>query len=125
MGLFSKSGRTGWSRLILGEKMPDKDDPAYAERRNKEVSMGRRVCTWLRLDKAVAAIQRFALKWPKAFLAIAFGIVIASFSLNVYKMGAIAMCQNEKVPVTKVQENKYKQLKIYKHETDTTTAQTH
>ncbi len=28
----------GWKKLIMGEKMPDKNDPRYKERYEKEVS---------------------------------------------------------------------------------------
>ena len=32
----------GWKKLIIGEKMPDKNDPKYTERYEKEVSAGRK-----------------------------------------------------------------------------------
>lgn len=42
----------GWKKLILGEKMPDKNDPKYAERYEKEVSAGRKWAKFLKIDKA-------------------------------------------------------------------------
>lgn len=30
----------GWKKLIMGEKMPDKNDPKYRERYEKEVGFG-------------------------------------------------------------------------------------
>lgn len=41
----------GWKKLILGEKMPDKNDPKYAERYEKEVSAGRKWAKFLKIDK--------------------------------------------------------------------------
>ena len=33
----------GWKKLIMGDKMPDKNDPKYRERYEKEMSAGRKV----------------------------------------------------------------------------------
>lgn len=75
-----------WKKLIMGEKMPDKNDPKYAERYEKEVKAGRKVARWLKIDKAAGYMQCFACKHPKYFLALVFGIVICCFSLNIYRM---------------------------------------
>lgn len=40
----------GFKRLLFGEKMPDKDDPKYKERYEKEVETGRKFARWCRLD---------------------------------------------------------------------------
>ena len=32
-----------WKKFIMGEKMPDKDDPQYKERYEKDVDAGRRL----------------------------------------------------------------------------------
>ena len=32
----------GFRRMLLGEDMPDKDDPKYKERREKELAAGRK-----------------------------------------------------------------------------------
>ena len=32
----------GWKRLIVGEPMPDKNDPKYKERYEREVEAGKR-----------------------------------------------------------------------------------
>ena len=36
--------------MIFGEKMPDKDDPKYKERYEREVAAGRKAARLLRLD---------------------------------------------------------------------------
>lgn len=82
--LSMKSSRSAWNKLIFGEKMPDKDDPQYAERREREMEAGRKTCKWLKLDKAALRIQAFASDSPKLFLTLAFGIVVFCFSYNVF-----------------------------------------
>lgn len=88
----------GWKKLITGEKMPDKNDPQYAGRYEKDVNAGRRFARRLKIDKAAACVQRFAIRSPKLFLAIVFGIVIGCFSLNVYRV--VKICSRPKTEQT-------------------------
>ncbi len=99
----------GWKKLIMGEKMPDKNDPKYKERYEKEVSAGRKVARFLKIDKAAAATQRFADRWPKLFLGIVFGIVIFCFMLNVYRLSRVAANANDYQTAVEKQERLYKE----------------
>lgn len=99
----------GWKKLIMGEKMPDKNDPRYKERYEKEVSAGRKVARFLKIDKAAAATQRFADRWPKLFLGIVFGIVIFCFVLNVYRLSQVATKANNYQTAVEKQESRYKE----------------
>lgn len=99
----------GWKKLIMGEKMPDKNDPRYKERYEKEVSAGRKVARFLKIDKAAAATQRFADRWPKLFLGIVFGIVIFCFVLNVYRLSQVATKANDYQTAVEKQESMYKE----------------
>lgn len=99
----------GWKKLIMGEKMPDKNDPRYRERYEKEVSAGREVARFLKIDKAAAATQRFADRWPKLFLGIVFGIVIFCFVLNVYRLSQVATKANDYQTAVEKQESIYKE----------------
>lgn len=99
----------GWKKLIMGEKMPDKNDPRYKERYEKEVSAGRKVARFLKIDKAAAATQRFADRWPKLFLGIVFGIVIFCFMLNVYRLSQVATKANDYQTAVEKQESRYKE----------------
>lgn len=99
----------GWKKLIMGEKMPDKNDPKYKERYEKEVSAGRKVARFLKIDKAAAATQRFADRWPKLFLGIVFGIVIFCFVLNVYRLSQVATKANDYQTAVEKQESLYKE----------------
>lgn len=99
----------GWKKLIMGEKMPDKNDPKYKERYEKEVSAGRKVARFLRIDKAAAATQRFADCWPRLFLGTVFGIVIFCFVLNVYRLSQVATKANDYQTAVEKQESRYKE----------------
>lgn len=99
----------GWKKLIMGEKMPDKNDPRYKERYEKEVSAGRKVARFLKIDKAAAATQRFADRWPKLFLGIVFGIVLFCFVLNVYRLSQVATKANDYQTAVEKQESIYKE----------------
>lgn len=99
----------GWKKLIMGEKMPDKNDPRYKERYEKEVSAGRKVARFLKIDKVAAATQRFADRWPKLFLGIVFGIVIFCFVLNVYRLSQVATKANDYQTAVEKQESIYKE----------------
>ena len=99
----------GWKKLIMGEKMPDKNDPRYKERYEKEVSAGRKVARFLKIDKAAAATQRFADRWPKLFLGIVFGILIFCFVLNVYRLSQVATKANDYQTAVEKQESIYKE----------------
>jgi len=80
----------GWKKFIMGEKMPDKRDPKYAERYEKEVKAGRRFARWCRIDKVAERTQRFACLHPKWFLGVVFGIVIGCLTLNIYRIVQVA-----------------------------------
>lgn len=99
----------GWKKLIMGEKMPDKNAPKYKERYEKEVSAGRKVARFLKIDKAAAATQRFADRWPRLFLGIVFGIVIFCFVLNVYRLSQVATKANDYQTAVEKQESLYKE----------------
>ena len=99
----------GWKKLIMGDKMPDKNDPKYKERYEKEVSAGRKVARLPRIDKAAAATQRFADRWPRLFLGLVFGIVIFCFMLNVYRLSQVATKANDYQTAVEKQESMYKE----------------
>lgn len=101
----------GWKKLIMGEKMPDKNDPKYRERYEKEVGFGRKIARFLRIDKAAAATQNFANRWPKIFLGIVFGIVIFCFCMNVWRLSQVARNANEYQTAVEQQEQRYRHKK--------------
>ena len=46
--------------MLFGEKMPDKDDPQYKERYEREVQAGHKFAKATRIDQAAAKVQGFA-----------------------------------------------------------------
>ena len=79
----------GWKKFIMGEKMPDKEDPQYKEQYERDVDAGRKFARWSKLDKFAANVQDFANKHTKTFLIIVFGFIIFSFGMNIYRMGRV------------------------------------
>ena len=67
----------GFRRMLFGEKMPDKNDPKYKDRYEREVSAGRKFAQATRIDKAAAKVQGFANAHRILFLVIVFGFAIA------------------------------------------------
>lgn len=79
----------GIKRMLFGEKMPDKNDPQYKERYQREVKAGRKFAQTLKIDKAAAHVQRFADIHKTLFLVIVFGFVALSFGFNIYRMARV------------------------------------
>ena len=105
----------GWKKIILGEKMPDKNDPKYKQRYEDEVNAGREFARMTKIDKVAGKIQHFAINHQKAFLIIVFGFIALSFSLNIYRMGRVWSSQQSGMSATERQEemvrNRHKRVK--------------
>ena len=69
----------GFRRMLFGEKMPDKNDPKYKDRYEREVSAGRKFAQATRIDKAAAKVQGFANAHRILFLDIVFGFALGRF----------------------------------------------
>ncbi len=111
-------------RMIFGEKMPDKDDPKYKERYEREVKAGRKFAETLHIDKFAASIQRFADRHRTAFLVIVFGFVVGSFAWNIYRL-AVVYNHNHKLnqrTATEMQDSllreRHKALEHHKEKVD-------
>lgn len=76
----------GFKKILFGEKVPDKDDPNYKERYERDVAAGKSFAHALHLDKGAACVQRFASRHTKLFLAIIFAFVLFSVGLSLYRM---------------------------------------
>lgn len=70
--------------LIKGEPMPDKNDPKYRERYEKEVQAGRDFAEKTGLTWVSGHITDWACRNKKLFLAIVFGLVFLCFALNIF-----------------------------------------
>jgi len=72
--------------LIKGEKMPDKNDPQYRERYEKEVQAGRDFAEKSGLTWVANHITDWASKNKKLFLVIVFGLVFLCFAINIIRV---------------------------------------
>ena len=96
----------GFKQVLIGEKMPDKDDPKYKERYERDVRAGRKFARMCRIDKAAAHVQKFADLHKTMFLVIVFGFVGVSFSFNIYRMARAYHYQGVYNP--SAESNRYK-----------------
>ncbi|HCN54675.1 MAG TPA: hypothetical protein DIS88_13060 [Prevotella sp.] len=95
----------GFRRLLFGEKMPDKDDPKYKERYEKEVAAGRKFARWSRLDRLAACVQRFAVNHRNLFLVLVFSFVALSFGYNIYRFTCVYRSHNAPRSVIEMQDS--------------------
>ena len=72
--------------MITGESMPDKNDPKYRERYEREVEAGRKFAEKVGINWLIAKLQLWANDHRIGFLIISFGIVIALFGINIFNM---------------------------------------
>lgn len=73
-----------WKKLIIGEPMPDKNDPKYKERYERDFAAGRRFAEFLRLDKLGAVLQSYGQRHTKRFFAYCFAFL---FLLCLFSFG--------------------------------------
>lgn len=64
-----------WKKFILGEKMPDKNDPKYKERYEREVAAGRRFGEAIGLGRLATWLQLFGERHKKSFLGLTVGFI--------------------------------------------------
>lgn len=76
----------GWKRLIFGEKMPDKNDPQYKERYEREVAAGRKFADATGISWCARKLQEWGQSHKVTFLALVFGFVIICFIWNVVQL---------------------------------------
>lgn len=109
-------------RMLFGEKMPDKDDPKYKERYEREVKAGRKFAETLHIDRFAASIQRFADRHRTAFLVIVFGFVVGSFAWNIYRLAVVYNHKPNQRTATEMQDSllreRHKALEHHKGKVD-------
>ena len=73
-------------KMFVGEKMPDKNDPKYRERYEREVNYGRRFADKTGISWLSRKLQLIADNHRCGFLIVVFGIVLLCFFFNFYRM---------------------------------------
>jgi hypothetical protein len=76
----------GWKKIFSDIKMPDKNDPKYKERYEREVAAGEKFARVTGISKTVAYLQSVGERHKKAFVLTVFGIVVFLFLLNMYHL---------------------------------------
>lgn len=100
----------GIGRMLVGEEMPDKNDPKYRERYEKEVAAGRKFAKTTRIDRAAAKVQGFANAHKTLFLVIVFGFVASCFGYNIYRMARYYGHKTEAKSAIERQEKRIRQV---------------
>ena len=95
----------GFRRMLFGEKMPDKNDPKYRERYERDVKAGRKFAKATRIDKAAAKVQGFANLHRTLFLVIVFGFVLAGLVWNIYRLSVMYRHQPAQRTATEMQDS--------------------
>ena len=95
----------GFRRMLFGEKMPDKNDPKYKERYERDVDAGRKFAKATRIDKAAAKVQGFANTHRTLFLAIIFGFVVGGLAWNIYRLAVVYRYQPSRRTATEMQDS--------------------
>ncbi len=91
--------------MLFGEKMPDKEDPQYKERYEREVKAGRRFARATRIDRAAAKVQGFANMHRELFLVIVFGFVACGLAWNIYRITVVYRHQPARRTATEMQDS--------------------
>lgn len=95
--------------MLLGEDMPDKNDPKYKELHEQSFNAGASFARKTKLDVFALKVQTFASSYPKIFLGIIFSIVLFCIGLNLYRLStAVNMPKSSSVIQTQEQYLKLK-----------------
>lgn len=95
----------GFKQMLFGEKMPDRNDPKYKERYERDVDAGRKFAKATRIDKAAAKVQIFANMHRMLFLLVVFGFVITALAWNVYRLTVVYRHQPARHTATEMQDS--------------------
>ena len=109
----------GFRRMLLGEKMPDKNDPQYKERYERDVTAGRKFAKATRIDKVTAKVQGFANVHRTLFLVIVFSFVVGGFAWNVYRLTVVYRHNPARRTATEMQDSVLKERHKLLQEVDT------
>lgn len=92
----------GFKRFFVGEPMPDKDDPKYKERYERDKAAGARFAQATGISWLAARVALWATEHKKAFLIITFGFVLGCFAFNALR-AVIIFTQGKKAEPVRMQ----------------------
>ena len=91
--------------MLFGEKMPDKNDPKYKERYERDVQAGRKFAQATSIDKAAAKVQGFANVHRTLFLVIVFSFVLGGLVWNIYRLTVVYRHHPSRRTATEMQDS--------------------
>ena len=111
-------------KMILGEKMPDKEDPRYREKYEKDVEAGRKFARATGIDRLAGHVQKFAGEHRGLFLGVVMAIVLGCFVLNAVHFARAYRLRQEhrkeaKAPVREMDGNEHTVIPIQEKENGT------
>lgn len=86
----------GFKRMLFGEKMPDKDDPQYKERYEREVQAGHKFAKATRIDQASGQGAGLCQRAPDAVSGHRLYIRHRSFRMERLPLGNCVQAQPDK-----------------------------
>lgn len=92
----------GLKKILMGEPMPDKNDPRYKDRYEKEKEAGHKFADRVGITWLAAKLQFWGQTHSLAFLVIVFGIVIFCLGLNIYRLIKYSLSDPEPVKATEL-----------------------
>lgn len=98
--------------MLLGEDMPDKNDPKYKELHEQSFNAGASFARKTKLDVFALKVQTFASSYPKIFLGIIFSIVLFCIGLNLYRLSTAVNMPKTRSSVIQTQEH-YLAFQLY------------
>lgn len=90
----------GWSKLFKGEPMPDKNDPKYKERYERDYNAGSKFARMTGLTWLGQKIVGFANAHKRLYLVLVLGFGILVFLVQVCRISMNYMDGGTYVPVT-------------------------
>lgn len=104
----------GFKKMIIGESMPDKDDPRYKAKYERQVEAGKRFARFLRLDKLAEKMALFAHRNPRVFFFGIFFFLALMFVSSIYRIYTATVYINR--PQSTAVEKQEKELrKVLNH----------
>lgn len=93
-----------WKKMILGEQMPDKNDPKYRERYEKEVNAGRRFASFAGIDRLAVKVQKFVYENKVTAFMLLIGFFVLLITVNIMRMVRVCTDYNVRKTATQIQE---------------------
>lgn len=92
-------------KMLFGEKMPDKDDPKYKAKYERDVEAGRKFARATRLDRGAAGVQRFAERHTAVFFGTIFLLAAFCFAFSIRRMTLACRYRDQTKAGTAIQDS--------------------